>query len=361
MSATCLIRKDPDAGLLYTVEGSEATIVGCTQLAATHLDIPPVITVVDAQYRVTAVGESAFAYQRSLQSIRIPDWLTTIGAGAFEGSGLTEVHLHDGVRTVAPCAFFGCVRLQRVALPMGVTLQEQAFGGCSALKQENVDNIACLSEESIRRAGLPQNAPASPAVIYVDGQPAALKQPVKAPAEQLLEQGLALESEGRHTEAAAAYMQAHRLRPSVSRIDDLVQQLAMMKPVAEAEYRLALMLKFGLAPAKNPDGSPRPTAAELLRRLVDTSGIADAAYHLGDMLAGGYDVPADPTEAITLLKQAAEQGHERACLDLGYIYLHGTLARANAATAASYFARCIAMDGPYAPIAREEMAGCPTG
>lgn len=357
MPSTCPIKKHPDTGLLYTLEGNEAIIVGCTQADLTHLEIPPVILEGDVQYPVTAVGESAFAYQASLQTLRLPARLTRIDHGAFEGSGLTEVQLHQGLKTIAPYAFFGCVHLSHVILPLGAALEEQAFGGCEALRREQVDNIACLDEAALRRTGLPL-APAGPTVIYVDGQPVE-KQREKPPAEQLLEKGVALEEAGRHQDAAAAYLQAHRLRESVSGLDDMLQQAAMMKPIATAEYRLALLLKFGLVPAKNPDGTARPGAAELLQHLVETSDIADAAYHLGDMYAGGYDLPADPGAAIRLLRQAAEQGHERACLDLGYIYLHGTLARPDARTAVRYFNRCAAMDGPYADIARSEAAGFP--
>ena len=130
-----------------------------------------------------------------------------------------------------------------------------------------------------------------------------------------------------------------------------------MKPIAEAEMRLALLLKFGLAPSNDPDGTPRPSAAALLTTLVNTTDVADAAYHLGDILAGGYGVPADPGRAVELLKSAANRGHERACLDLGYIYLHGTLAPVSSANARLYFEKCAAMDGPYAHIARAEMVG----
>lgn len=358
MPTTCPIKKHPDTGLLYILEGSEATIVGCTQADLTHLEIPPVIIEDGVQYLVTAVGESAFAYQACLQTLRIPARLSRIDHGAFEGSGLTEVHLHDGLKTVAPYAFFGCTHLSHVDLPLGVALEEQAFGGCDALRQENVGNIAYLGEEALRRAGLPL-ATAAPTVIYVDGQPVE-KQPDKSPAELLLEKGLAAEEAHKPEDAAAAYLQAHRLRESVIQVTDMVQQTALIKPIAMAEYRLALLLKFGLAPAKNPDGSPRPTAAELLRHLVDTSDIPDAAYHLGDMYAGGYDLPVDSAEAIRLLRHAADRGHERACLDLGYIYLHGTLASPNTQTAVRYFTKCAAMNGPYADIARSEIAGFPT-
>lgn len=356
MPSTCPIKKHPDSGLLYTLEGNEATIVGCTQADLTHLDIPPVIVEDGVQYLVTAVGESAFAYQASLQTLKIPHRLARIEHGAFEGSGLTEVQLHDGVKFIAPYAFFGCVHLSHVGLPLGVTLEEQSFAGCDALRQENVANIAYLGEEALRRAGLPLPS-AGPTVIYVDGQP--VEKHEKTPAEQLLEKGVALEESGDHNGAAAAYMQAHRLREVVSKVDDMLQQAEMMKPIATAEYRLALMLKFGLASAKNPDGTNRPTAAALLSHLADTSDIADAVYHLGDIYAGGYGVPTDPATALRLLRNAAERGHERACLDLGYIYLHGTLARPDARTAVRYFSKCAAMDGPYAEIARQEMAGYP--
>ena len=347
MPSTCPIKKHPDTGLLYTLEGNEATIVGCAQADLTHLDIPPVIVEDGVQYPVTAVGESAFAYQAALQTLRIPARLSRIGHGAFEGSGLTEVHLHDGLKVVAPYAFFGCVHLSHVGLPLGVTLEEQSFAGCEALRQENVSNIACLGEEALRRAGLPM-ASAGPTVIYVDGQP--VEKHEKAPAELLLEKGVAMEESGDHHGAAAAYMQAHRMRQVISQVDDMLRQAEQMRPIAMAEYRLALMLKFGLASAKNPDGTDRPTAVALLSHLVDTSDLADAAYHLGDMYAGGYGIPADPDMALRLLRNAAERGHERACLDLGYIYLR---------TAVRYFAKCAEMDGPYADIARTEMAGFP--
>lgn len=357
-TTTCPIMKHPETGLLYVTQGNEATIVGCTQPGLTHLDVPPVVIADGVQYLVTAVGESAFAYQGSLQTLRIPERLTSIGQGAFEGSGLTEVHLHDGLKTIAPYAFFGCVHLNSVDLPVSVTLEDQAFGGCDALKQENIGNIAYLSEENLRRAGLPLAAPAGPTIIYVDGKPVEQKA-AKSPAEQLLEQGVAFEEAGQYADAAAAYLQAHRLRNAVSKVEDAMQQLTLMKPIATAEYRLALLLKFEMAPSRNPDGTPRPDAAELLRLLVDTSDISDAAYHLGDMYAGGYGLPVDSAAALSLLRSAAEHGHERACLDLGYIYLRGTLAQPNTPLAMRYFAKCAGMNGPYAAIAREEMDGYP--
>ncbi|MBR3764440.1 MAG: SEL1-like repeat protein [Clostridia bacterium] len=355
-SATCTISRHADSGLLYTLADGAATIVGCTQMHLTSLTIPPVISEDGRHYPVTAVGESAFAYHPCLQTVQLPEGLEVIGHGSFEGTPLSRVTLPLGMQTVASCAFYSCPHLSELALPPDAELADNAFAACPALQADHVQNLAHFSDEARRRARLPAPSAAAPAIVYVDGQPAAHK-PGKDPAQQLLEDGVALEDMGSFNAAAAAYMQAHAHRRAAAGLTNKVQQEARMKPVAEAEMRLALLLKFGLVPASDPDGTPRPDAQELLTLLVNTTDIADAAYHLGDMLAGGYGVPADPERAIALLKSAATRGHERACLDLGYIYLHGTLAPVSSAAAHAYFKKCADMDGPYAHIARREMAG----
>lgn len=351
------IRKHPGTGLLYTLHEGKATIVGSSAMDLSRLEIPRTIIEGETHYPVTAVGESAFAYMHCLQELVIPDTLTHIGPGAFESTGVTEVQLHSGFESLSPYAFFGCLQLTHVSLPLNTifTLDEQSFGGCTALKREHVDNLQYHSDEDAARAGLPEASAPQTTVVIVEGG-AEQHQTVKSPAEQLLEQGLALEDENRPAEAAAAYMQAHELRTAVDRIGDQVRQAAFLRPIAAAEYRLAVLMKFGLAPARNPDGSPRPTAAELLHFAVDTAGLADAMYHLGDMYATGCGVDANAALAIDLLKRAAAQEHERACLDLGYIYLYGTLDEKKPATAQLFFRKCAEINGAYVEIALQELS-----
>lgn len=359
-NTTPMLRKHPD-GLIYTVDGSEATIVGCTALNLTCLEIPAVLSDGDQQYRVTAVGESAFAYMSALQSVSFPETLRCIAHGAFEATGLTEVTLPAQIESAQPYAFFGCERLTRVQLPVNTvfTLADQVFGGCTALKRENIANCDYHSDEDAARAGLPEanrvavSAAAQGQVILPEAN--------RSPAEKLLEKAAALEKENRLGEAAATYLQAHEQRKQLRAIAEVEKQFAALNAISEAEYRLAVLLKFGLVPAKNPDGTPRPTAQELLQLVVDTAGLPDAAYHLGDIYAGGYGVPADPAAAIRLLKSAADANvpHARACLDLGYIYLNGTLAAPSRQTAAHYFSKCASLESPYADIARTEADALP--
>lgn len=348
------VRVHPDSGLLYIVRGGEAIIVGCTSMSLSHLDIPPVISDGAAQYRVAGIGEAAFSYMSSLKTVSIPDTLTSIGHGAFEASGLTEIRLHSGVTSLAPYAFFACVHLSHVGLPANgiISLPEQIFGGCTALARSEVENLHYVPDEDLAASGLPAPAAAAPVTWAVpeasaafDGSPAGL-----------LRQGRQLEEEQRAADAAAYYVRAHRLRTAAGKNPNLEAQLADLQAITEAEYRLGVLLKLGLAPEKDPDGSDRPTAAELLRTAADTGSIADAAYHLGDLYAGGYGIAPDCAAALKYLKKAAALGHERACLDLAYVYLDGTLDHMSLPAAQLYFSKCAAMDGPYADLAREGAA-----
>lgn len=347
------IHRDPETGLLCTVQEGEATIVGCTDLAAVSVEIPPVILVQGVSCRVTAIGESAFAYMSNLQRIVLPSSLRRIDHGAFEASGLTEVQLPGSLEIVAPYAFYGCSHLIRLALPASAafTLEEHAFEGCSALHGGDVANAEFYSGDALARSGL--STPAAIRVVYVDG--VSTPEEKVNPAQARLNEGLAHEAGGDCTAAADAYMQAHAFRDSLGRMMDHDARMATLRAVSEAEYRLALLLKFGLAPLKNPDGTDRPSAVALLEQLTATANHSGADYHLGDIYAGGYGVTRDAACAAALLRKAANAGHERACLDLGYACLYGTLEAANRENARHFFAKCAEMDGPYAYIAQEEL------
>lgn len=341
-----LIRRHPDTGLMYTVQGDEATIVGCTKLSQSHLDIPASISGEGVSYRVTAIGEAAFSYMSALQTITLPVTLTSIGQSAFEASGLTEIRLHNGVTAVAPYAFFRCIRLHRVILPEhGLSiLPEMSLGECESLDSGSVVNLNRIPDS--RRCGISWRA---------EPAPEAAPQTVTA-ALELLQSGIAQEDSECWSGAAVYYMQAHLLREQAAYNPDLPSRMADLNAIAEAEYRLGVLLKLGLAPAKEPDGSPRPHALTLLQNVADSSNLSDAMYHTGDILAGGWGTPADPAEALRYLRNAARLGHERACLDLAYVYLDGTLDLPSREKSADYLSKCVALGGPLSGIAAAELA-----
>ena len=83
------------------------------------------------------IAEYAFADCNcdGLTSINIPNSVTTIGDGAFEGrTGLTAVNIPNSVTTIGYQTFWGCSSLTTVNIPNSVTtIDEDAFMDCPSL------------------------------------------------------------------------------------------------------------------------------------------------------------------------------------------------------------------------------------
>ena len=83
---------------------------------------------------VTSIGDSAFSECSSLQSITIPGSVTSIGDFAFsECSSLQSVTIPDSVTSIGGWAFSWCSSLQSVTIPESVTfIKGNPFANCPA-------------------------------------------------------------------------------------------------------------------------------------------------------------------------------------------------------------------------------------
>lgn len=125
---------DPSA--LYTLVFGELPPAGVSGNISWALDNGVLTLSGTGRMNDYAAGGAPWADLRdSIQSVRVAEGITTVGANAFAGcTALTEVQLPESVTYIGAGAFSGCTALAGIELPETVvTLDDQAFSGCTAL------------------------------------------------------------------------------------------------------------------------------------------------------------------------------------------------------------------------------------
>ncbi|MGN0078781.1 MAG: leucine-rich repeat domain-containing protein, partial [Coriobacteriales bacterium] len=140
-------------------EIQSSTFSGCTSLQSVEIegDVTSIassafagcesLSSVEIPATVTTIGEGAFTGCESLTSVSIPEG-STVGAGAFAGSGLTSVTIPAGVE-LGTRAFQDCEDLKSVTVEKGVeSLPAYAFKGCTSLKSVTIKSGVTAIERS---------------------------------------------------------------------------------------------------------------------------------------------------------------------------------------------------------------------
>lgn len=117
------------AGLKYKPDGTNGYMITDYTGDAAKLVIPKRI---DGK-TVIRIGSAAFANCDSIQSIELPDSVTSIGDDAFDScSSLKTIELSDSLTSIGEDAFYGCKALKTIKLPASVVhIEFDAFYDCS--------------------------------------------------------------------------------------------------------------------------------------------------------------------------------------------------------------------------------------
>lgn len=125
---------------------------------------------------VSSIGKSAFYNCKSLRSLIIPDNVNSIGSFAFGYcSKLQNVNIGTGLSTITNNTFFGCSNLAKVSLPISATnIGASAFYSCANLKSITIPSgigaigsmafAYCISLTNICFEG---NAPTDGGALFV--------------------------------------------------------------------------------------------------------------------------------------------------------------------------------------------------
>lgn len=103
--------------------------------------IPESVTYEGTNYNVNAIADSAFYECSGLNSINIPNCVTSVGNYSFNGcSALTSIIIPNSVTSIGISALWDCKKLTTISLGSGVkSIADGAIGNCESLTVINVD------------------------------------------------------------------------------------------------------------------------------------------------------------------------------------------------------------------------------
>jgi hypothetical protein len=118
--------------LPYRIVEDSVEIFRCHANHVINVTVPPMIE----GKPVTSIAHGAFAYQKELSTVTLPDSIRSISAMVFRGcQNLRSINLPDALTTIASETFYGCSALTELVIPGGIeSIGQLAFSHCSALE-----------------------------------------------------------------------------------------------------------------------------------------------------------------------------------------------------------------------------------
>ena len=126
------------SGLMYKSNKSDMTciVTGIGTCSDRKVYIPEYIL----GYKVVGIADEAFTNEYSIQSVVLPDTITSIGKSAFAGcTALETINIPEGVTEIQEVTFASCVVLSKIELPSSIkSIGDCAFLFCDKLTKINI-------------------------------------------------------------------------------------------------------------------------------------------------------------------------------------------------------------------------------
>ena len=120
--------------LKYSLSGSSATVIGYTSELPKDLEVPATIEYNGLSFNVTAIGKQAFNSCSKLESVVLPESVTSVGDFVFSKCVNLKTATLKGVEYIHTCGFSDCSSLKWIDLGTRLSkIDNYAFQNCSSL------------------------------------------------------------------------------------------------------------------------------------------------------------------------------------------------------------------------------------
>lgn len=129
--------------VMFTGRTKNLTVIEAAAFKETKM-----LTTISLPEAVKTISKEAF-YHSAIQSIHLPKNLKQIGTMAFAGNGLKNIVIPNKTKKLGDYAFRNCTELTEVTLPESVTkIPSGIFEGCCSLKTVNAPNVDTVCEHA---------------------------------------------------------------------------------------------------------------------------------------------------------------------------------------------------------------------
>lgn len=129
--------------VMFTGRTQNLTVIEAAAFKETKM-----LTTISLPEAVKTISKEAF-YSSGIENIHLPKNLKQIGTMAFAGNGLKNIVIPNKTKKLGDYAFRNCTELTEVALPESVTkIPSGIFEGCCSLKTINAPNVDTVCEHA---------------------------------------------------------------------------------------------------------------------------------------------------------------------------------------------------------------------